>query len=87
MVADADHVPLQGGSGGWCGTILVDGLLRATGAVRREGAATVLTVRPSEHLGSAEESDVAEEGGRLLHFLAPGREHDIRIGRPDAAMQ
>jgi hypothetical protein len=87
VVADADHVLLQGGAGGWCGTILVDGLLRATWAARREGAATVLVVRPSERLHPAEETDVVEEGGRLLHFLAPGREHDIRVGRPDAVMQ
>jgi hypothetical protein len=87
VVADADHVLLNGGPGGWSGTILVDGLLRATWAARREGATTVLTVRLSEHLGSAEEEDVVEEGGRLLHLLAPGREHDVRVGRPDATME
>jgi hypothetical protein len=78
VVADADHVLLNGGPGGWCGTVLVDGLLRATWAARREGDATVLTVRPSEALTSAEQADVAGEGGRLLAFLAPGRGHDVR---------
>ena len=47
VVADGEHVLLPGGPGGWTGTVLVDGLLRATWAARREGDATALTVRPS----------------------------------------
>ena len=37
VVADGDHVLLPGGPGGWTGTVLVDGLLRATWAARRDG--------------------------------------------------
>jgi hypothetical protein len=81
VVADADHVLLQGGPGGWTGTVLVDGLLRATWAARRDGDATVLTVRPSEALTAEEEAEVVDEGGRLLGFLAPGRDSDVRVGR------
>ncbi|MGY1805261.1 winged helix DNA-binding domain-containing protein [Blastococcus sp. SYSU D00922] len=80
VVADADHVLLQGGPRGWVGTVLVDGLLRATWAARREGGATVLTVRQSEPLTPAERDDVLAEGEGLLSFLAPGREHDVRFG-------
>ena len=80
VVADADHVLLQGGSGGWTGTVLVDGLLRATWAARREGVATALTVRPSERLSSAEQAEVLAEGERLLGFLAAGREHRLGFG-------
>src|SRR5687767_5848505 len=54
VVAEGDHVPLQGGPGGWTGTVLVDGMLRATWAARREDDATVLTVRPSDPLSAAE---------------------------------
>ena len=42
VVDEGDHVLLQGGPGGWTGTVLVDGLMRATWAARREGEATVL---------------------------------------------
>jgi hypothetical protein len=79
VVADGDHVLLQGGTGGWTGTVLVDGLLRATWAARREGDATVLTVRRSGPLSAAERSEVLAEGERLLGFLAPGRQHRLDV--------
>ena len=79
VVAEGDHVLLQGGPGGWTGTVLVDGLLRATWAARREGDATVLTVRPSAPLSSSERDEVLAEGERLLGFLAAGREHRCRL--------
>jgi hypothetical protein len=79
VVAEGDHVLLTGGPGGWTGTVLVDGLLRATWAARRDGDSTVLTVRPSTALTATEEEHVGNEGARLLGFLAPGRGHDVRI--------
>lgn len=79
VVADAHHEPLQGGPGGWVGRVLVDGLLRATWAARREGGTTVLTVRESEALTPVERDDVLAEGARLLSFLAPNRAHDVRF--------
>jgi hypothetical protein len=82
VVAEGDHVLLPGGTGGWTGTVLVDGLLRATWAARREGEATALTVRPSGPLSSSERAEVLAEGERLLGFLASGREH--RLGFSDA---
>ena len=80
VVARGDHLLLQGGPGGWCGTVLVDGRIQATWAARRDGDATVLTVRPSLPLSAAEGADVVEEGGRLLASLAPDRPHDVRFG-------
>jgi hypothetical protein len=77
VVADADHVLLQGGTGGWTGTVLVDGLLRATWAARREGDATVLTVRPSTPLSPSERDEIVAEGEHLLGFIAAGREHRL----------
>jgi len=79
VVAEGDHVPLPGGVGGWTGTVLVDGLLRATWAARRDGNCMVLTVRPSTDLSPDENHHVVEEGARLLGFLAPGRDHDVRV--------
>lgn len=80
VVAEADHVLLPGGPGGWTGTVLVDGLVRATWAARRDGGATVLTVRASGPLSAAERDDVRAEGARLLGFLAPDRPADVRFG-------
>ena len=79
VVTEGDHVLLQGGPGGWTGTVLVDGLMRATWAARREGDATVLHIRPSVPLSSADRSDLVGEGGRLLDFLARGRAHGVRF--------
>jgi hypothetical protein len=79
VVDEGDHVLLHGGPGGWTGTVLVDGLMRATWAARRERDATVLHVRRSVPLSSADRRDLAEEGLRLLAFLAPGRGHDVRF--------
>jgi hypothetical protein len=79
VVGEGDHVLLQGGPGGWTGTVLVDGLMRATWAARREGDATVLHVRPSVPLAPADRSDLVDEGGRLLEFLSPDRVHDVRF--------
>ena len=79
VVAEGSHVPLPGGSGGRVGTVLVDGLLRATWAARPDGDATVLSVRPSGPLTAADRADVLAEGDRLLAFLAPGRERDLRF--------
>ena len=76
-MADGDHRLLQGGTGGWSGTVLVDGLLRATWAARRVDDASALEVRPSGALSSAERSEVLAEGERLLGFLAPGRQHRL----------
>jgi hypothetical protein len=82
FAAGGDHGPLQGGPGGWCGTVLVDGLVRATWAARREGQVMVLAVRPSLPLAAPDRTDVAAEGARLLAFIAPGREHDLGfVGR------
>jgi hypothetical protein len=79
VVAEGDHVPLQGGPGGWTGSLLVDGLMRGFWAARPEDDATVLTVRPSTPLLAAQRADVEAEGGRLLAFLAPHRGHDVRF--------
>src|SRR3712207_9405297 len=54
VIAEGDHVPLQGGPGGWVGTALVDGMVPPTWAARRDGEATGLTVRPCVAMGSEE---------------------------------
>ncbi|WP_345712353.1 winged helix DNA-binding domain-containing protein [Kineococcus glutinatus] len=81
VVADAEHIPLQGGPGGAVGTVLVDGLVSATWALHRTagpGGTALLHVRPSLPLGAAA-GDVETEGERLRAFLAPGAAGEVRL--------
>ncbi|TMG40774.1 MAG: winged helix DNA-binding domain-containing protein, partial [Chloroflexi bacterium] len=62
------------------GTLLVDGFVQGTWAIKRAGDATTLTIEPLRRLTRAERSAVAEEGERLVTFVAgdaPRRE--VRI--------
>jgi hypothetical protein len=79
VVGDARLEPLQGGSAGWVGTVLVDGLVRATWAARRSGEVLELEVRAGGALQAGERGEIADEGGGLLDFLAPGRGGGVRI--------
>ena len=79
VVGDAPLEPLQGGPGGWVGTVLVDGLVRATWAARRSGEVLALEVRVGGGLSAAERAEIEAEGTALLEFLAPDRGGDVRI--------
>ena len=62
------------------GTLLVDGFVQATWAVKRTKDAAVLTIEPLRRLTKGERVAVGEEGERLLVFVAgdaAGR--DVRI--------
>ena len=76
----ATTCPLQGGTGRLDGHVLVDGLLRATWAARREGAATALTVRPSGPLSPPSRRRSRPRADALLGFIAAGREHRLGFG-------
>ena len=82
VVGDEPLQPLQGGPGGWVGTVLVDGLVRATWAARVVGDATELEVRVAGGLTPAERADVEEEGRAVLGFLAANRPHGLRFTEP-----
>lgn len=77
VIADAEHEMLSGGPGGHIGTVLVDGLVRATWAVTGRDETSRLTVRPSGRLTRQERGDVETEGCRLLGLLRPGVEPTI----------
>lgn len=78
VVAEADHVPMLGGPGGHVGTLLADGFVSATWAVRRTGSRAVVDIRPSMPIPVAHDADIQAEAARLLQFLAPGADHDVR---------
>ena len=79
VVGDAPLDPLQAGPGGWVGTVLVDGLVRATWAARRSDEVLALEVRAVGALTAGERGEIEDEGTALLEFLAPGRAGDVRI--------
>lgn len=61
-------------------TVLVDGLVRATWTVARQAAAATLTIECLTPLRKADRSAVADEGTRLLAFVAPeAKRHEIRF--------
>ena len=70
VVAEGDHVPLQGGPGGWTGTVLVDGSSGRPGRPAR-GDGLVLAVRPLGGPVAWSTRRGARGRGRLLGFLAP----------------
>jgi hypothetical protein len=57
--------------------ILVDGFTAGDWTVTRAKGASTLTIHQWEPIADLEA--VAEEGRRLLRFLAPGDEHEIAV--------
>ena len=79
VVADAPHAWLQGGPGGHIGSVLVDGFVSATWALRRSGPAARLEVRQSLPLTPAQRARALDEAALLLDFVAPGAEPDVQF--------
>ena len=68
------------GSGLDSGTLLVDGLLRATWKMSAEGSGAELWVRPFKPLTRSDRADIEEEGHRLLELIAADvAGHRVRI--------
>ena len=79
VLPEGRRVPLPPGNGASMGTVLVDGRYEADWRVRRAGDEAVLTVTGYRRLSSAERTELAEEGRRLLGFVAPGMSPDVRF--------
>lgn len=79
VVVDAPHAWLQGGPGGHIGSLLVDGFVTATWALRRSGSTAALEIRQSVPIPREHRDDVLDEAGRLLAFLAPDAAHDVQL--------
>lgn len=68
---------------GVAATVLVDGAVGGTWAIRREDAAAVLTMTPFAALTRNDRDDVEAEGMRLLAFAAADADiHDVRVAAP-----
>jgi hypothetical protein len=73
------RTPPHAGKGGFVGGVLMDGLFRATYAITRRRDRAELLVTPFGRLSTEESDALAEEGARLLAFVAAGAEHDVRF--------
>jgi hypothetical protein len=74
------HLGMFSSNGTMMGSVLADGFVRAKWAPVKANDATTLIVTPFEKpIAKKEAGLVAEEGLRLLKFLAPGDEHEVRF--------
>ena len=70
IITDGRRPPLFPGSGGVLGTVLIDGFFRGTWKITsHRGSATVL-IEPFEPLQEPDRTALAEEGERLVRFVA-----------------
>jgi winged helix DNA-binding protein len=67
--------------GRWVSNLLVDGMLRGTWWIERDGKrSATLAVRPFGELSPAERDEVAAEADRMVEFSEPGAaERDVRF--------
>jgi hypothetical protein len=72
IVCDPHRRVLARPNGALPGTVLVDGFVRATWRVERDGPRATLAVKPLEDLSREELAEVKDEGLRLVGFLAGG---------------
>ena len=70
--------------GRFVSNVLVDGMLRATWRLERDGKrSATLIVRPHRKLSARERADVLAEGGRLIDFAAGDEAaRDVRLEEP-----
>jgi Winged helix DNA-binding domain len=73
------RAPPHAGKGGFVGSMLVDGMFRAAYTITRGRDRADLLVTPFGRFSTEEEDALAEEGSRLLAFVAPEADHDVRF--------
>ena len=79
VLPEGRRVPLPPGNGASMGTVLLDGRYDADWRVQRNGDEAVLAVTGYRRFSGAERTELAEEGTKLLGFVAPGMSADVRI--------
>lgn len=83
IVVDKRPVPLPPGNGGALGTVLVDGFFRGAWAIIRPRGAAILRIEPFQPLSAQGRTALAEEGARLLGFVAADAPaQDIQFASP-----
>jgi hypothetical protein len=80
IMARGQHQGLFSSNGVMKGSVLIDGFVRAQWLPTKTTGATTLTITPFETpILKMDQRAVAEEGLRLLDFLAPRETHDVRF--------
>jgi len=75
-----------GGDDWWKGSCLVDGVVRATWRFTKEGGRTRIEIKTFVPMPPEERTALAEEGARLLDFVAPdANDQDVRFFGPTNA--
>ncbi|MFL5777475.1 MAG: winged helix DNA-binding domain-containing protein [Chloroflexota bacterium] len=82
VIPNRRPVPLPPGTGGSVGAVLVGGFFRGMWRITRAAGRAVLSIELLDPISAADGIDVASEGERLLGFLAPGTDADIRFVEP-----
>lgn len=80
VLAKTGRPALLGGGGLLMGNLLLDGFVAARWKIASVHDEAILTVEPFEKLRKKDRVAVAEEGGRLVRFLAPDAAgHDVHV--------
>jgi hypothetical protein len=80
VLAKTGHPALLGGGGLLMGNLLLDGFVAARWKIASVRDEAILTIEPFEKLRKKDRVAVAEEGGRLVRFLAPDAAgHDVHV--------
>jgi hypothetical protein len=81
ILRDNKGLRLPAGRGGELGSVLVDGFLGGMWRIRRVAGKATLVIEPSGSWTRADQTAVAEEGARLLAFMAADADdHDLFVG-------
>jgi hypothetical protein len=81
IMAPGRHLGLFSSNGIMKGSVLVDGFVRAQWIPAHSKGGTTLVITPfNKPIPKDDRTEIAEEGMRLLEFLAPGDQHDVRFG-------
>jgi hypothetical protein len=80
ITGDHTGLAIPAGTGSDYGSMLVDGFLAGMWRITRERDRAMLTIEPAGTWSTADRSAVADEGARLLAFVAgDARDHDVRF--------
>ncbi len=79
IIADAHRKRMATSNGMVPGAVLVDGFVRGTWRVSRLRRTATLTIQPYERIPKSDRVAVAEEGARLLDFVAPGSAPEVTL--------
>jgi hypothetical protein len=77
VITDGYHEQGFASDGPMPSIVLLDGFTSATWKITRQRGTATLTIRPFERLLDEDATALAEEGARLLAFVAPGDTHDV----------